>query len=254
MILGILTVPALAGTLGTSSSHPPFVTAHKSPGPLPGFDWPTYLGNTTRESESPETILSPTNVANLTPIWGYHTGGSVVTNPAVANGIVFAGSWDGFEYALDFTNGTPLWRTFTGTTRECGWLQGVTSSATVAGGFVYLGGGNDSWYALNARNGTRAWSVFTGSSAAVTGGHYNWASPLLFGGSAYIGLASGCDRPLIQGGLLEVNLTRHSVTHIFHTTPNGTVGSSIWGSPSVDPVSQTVYVPTGNAGISLIQR
>ena len=39
------------------------------------------------------------------------------------------------------------------------------------------------------------WKVFTGNASA---GYYNWSSPLIVNGAAYIGIASNCDKPLVR--------------------------------------------------------
>ena len=46
--------------------------------------------------------------------WSYTTGGSVITSPAVANGVVYVGSFDCNVYALDASTGAELWSYTTG--------------------------------------------------------------------------------------------------------------------------------------------
>jgi len=113
----------------------------------------------------------------------------------------------------------------------------------VEDGNLYVGGGDGNWYVLNATTGAVEWKVPVGNPAD---GYYNWASPLLYDGSAYIGVSSFCDHPLVPGGLLQVNLSTHLVQHRFNTTTFGVLGSSVWGSPSVDAATNTVYFATGN--------
>ncbi|MCI4372110.1 MAG: PQQ-binding-like beta-propeller repeat protein [Thermoplasmata archaeon] len=82
----------------------------------------------------------------------------------------------------------------------------------------------------------------------ISSGYYNWASPLVVNGYAYVGVASRCDQPLVWGGLLKVSLTSHSVVGFFNTTVGGnkTRGSSIWGSPTYVAATNAIYVATGN--------
>src|SRR5262249_13603438 len=89
--------------------------------------------------------------------------------------------------------------------------------------------------------------VYTGDNSP-TGGHYNWASPLLYNGSAYIGVASDCDDPLVQGQVLKVNLSTHQRVGTYNVVPNGQVGGGGWTSPSLDPATNTIYVTTGTEG------
>ncbi len=218
---------------------------------LSGADWPTYLSDGSRSAAGTDTTLSTANAAQLTKAWAFTTGGAVAPSPTVVGGVVYVGSWDGNEYALDAASGNMLWKTFLGTTNtSCSPPNlGVTSAATVLNGVVYVGGGDSNWYALDATNGNKLWSVPTGDNSA-SGGHYNWSSPLIYTASdavtyAYIGVSSNCDAPLVQGQLMQVNLATHQVVHVFNVVPSGSVGGGIWTSPSVDPTTGRIYVTTG---------
>jgi outer membrane protein assembly factor BamB len=212
-------------------------------------DWPTYLQDPGRNGASSDPAFTPTTAAQLNRAWAFATMGILAASPTVVGGTVYVGSWDGFEYALDAATGQLKWKTFLGLTvggPTCTQppKAGVTSAATVQNGVVYVGGGDAYWYALDAGTGAVLWKVFTGDNSPA-GGHYNWASPLIYNGYAYIGIASLGDCPLVQGQLLQVSLSTHQVTNTFNVVPNGQVGGGIWTSPAVDPGSNTVYVTTG---------
>jgi outer membrane protein assembly factor BamB len=210
--------------------------------------WPTYMHDSQRAGASSDTILSPSNAAQLSKRWSYQTGGMIAAQPAVLNGVVYVGSWDGYEYALNATSGALLWKTFLGTTTAsptCFPSQmGVSSSVTVQEGVVYVGGGDAYWYALNAATGASLWKVYIGDNSA-TGGHYNWSSPLIYDGYAYVGGASVGDCPLVQGQLLQVSLSTRQVVNTLNIVPNGQTGGGIWTSPAVDPATNTIFVTTG---------
>ncbi|HEX8729834.1 MAG TPA: PQQ-binding-like beta-propeller repeat protein, partial [Ktedonobacterales bacterium] len=145
-------------------------------------DWPTYLHDVARTSASTETILTTSNVALLRSQWAYLTGGGIAASPTIVNGVAYVGSWDGYEYAINAATGTLIWKTFLGTTTAPNCQPpalGITSAATVTNGVVYVGGGDTNWYALDAATGAILWSVYTGDNS-VTGGHYNWSSPLIY--------------------------------------------------------------------------
>ncbi|MBV9099517.1 MAG: PQQ-binding-like beta-propeller repeat protein [Candidatus Dormibacteraeota bacterium] len=230
------------------------VNTPKNPPPPPGEDWPTYLHDNARSGASGEQALNTANATALTLKWSLTTGGSVVTNPAVVGGVAYFGSWDGFEYAVNTSTGGVIWKTSLGTTTDpnCSYptTAGITSSATVYNGAVYVGGGDSNWYALNASTGAVLWTVPTGDNS-VAGAHYNWSSPLIYTATdgntyAYIGIASNCDNPLVQGQLMQVNLTTHAVTNVAKMVPDGgQVGGGIWTSPTVDPTTNTIFVSTG---------
>src|SRR5690348_14949051 len=80
-------------------------------------DWPIYLHDPQRTSASTETILSPSNVTRLTRRWTFKTGGVIEAAAAVVNGVVYVGSWDGYENALDANTGKLKWKTFLGITK-----------------------------------------------------------------------------------------------------------------------------------------
>ena len=175
--------------------------------------------------------------------WRFSTGDTVAATPAVGSGRVFVGSWDGYEYALDEVTGIQKWRTFLGRTPSPCDALGVTSSPLLLGGLAYLGGGDDNWYALDMASGSSLWSVPTGPTST---GHYNWSSPAALNGFAYIGIASRCDSPLVQGKLLRVNLATHQIVNTWKVVPDGQVGGTIWTIPVVDAARNTVFVTTGN--------
>ncbi|MCI4366008.1 MAG: PQQ-binding-like beta-propeller repeat protein [Thermoplasmata archaeon] len=222
-------------------------------------DWPTYLGEVTRDAANyNETALSSATAPNLTELWSSPTG-NIQSESVVLNETLYVGGLNGYEYAINASTGAQLWKTYTGQVLQPGCVPfpaGITSSATVAGGMVYVGGGNLSgtgnvstgytgWYALNASTGAIAWTVPIGR---ITQGSYNWASPLIADGYAYIGNASRCDKPLVWGGLIQVSLTSHTVVGFFNTTrgDHNVRGASIWGSPTYDRGNNTVFFADGN--------
>lgn len=218
------------------------------PGIPPGSDWPTYLHDPQRTAATDERVLSPKNAGQLSKLWTFKTGGSIAASAAVVDGTVYVGSWDGYEYALDEMTGNLKWKTFLGITKpdpKCNPPEvGVSSSATVQDGVLYVGGGDAYWYALNAKTGAILWKVFTGDNSPA-GGHYNWSSPLLYNGYAYIGVASEGDCPLVPGQLLQVSLSTHQITNTFNMALDGQVGGGVWTSPSVDPTTNSIFVSTG---------
>ncbi len=207
-------------------------------------DWPTYLHDPQRTAAGNDTILSPANAGRLALKWAFSTGGPIAASPTVVGGIVYVGSWDGYEYALDAASGAMKWKTFLGqTTAPCyPQLAGVSSAADVENGVVYVGGGDSYWYALDAASGAILWKVFVGYN---TKGWYNWASPLIYNGYAYIGTSSVGDCPLIPGQLLQVNLSTHQIVHTATFVPQGQVGGGVWTTPSLDTSTNTIFITTG---------
>src|SRR5438046_2592411 len=98
--------------------------AHASPSSTFGMlkstasaeDWTTYLGDSWRTSfNAAESILTPSNVAQLKLKWSQFAADGVSVQPVEANDVVYWGSWDGYEHAFT-TAGVHLWDTQIGQT------------------------------------------------------------------------------------------------------------------------------------------
>lgn len=219
-------------------------------------DWPTYLGDNGRSGyNSAETAINPATVSNLQLLWQYNANGSISTQPIVANGMIYWGSWDGVEHATSL-NGTSTWTKNSGVTSVPTCFPptsvGVASSATVASvvingtltPVVYVGGGRAQFLALNANTGAVIWKTQLG----VSPNHFIWSSPAVYNGSVYIGLASFGDCPLVRGALFQLDAVTGVILHTFYTVPSGCVGASVWGSPTIDETTGMLYFATGNGG------
>jgi polyvinyl alcohol dehydrogenase (cytochrome) len=220
-------------------------------------DWPTYLGSISRRGfNASETTITPATAANLKLKWTSGSAGSTIfSEPIVVNGLVYWGSFDGYEHATD-TSGHLVWHTFLGQTPSGGPfcrppVAGVASTAQVtniavghATSVLYVGGGDAHVYALDAVTGDILWSTRLGPSPSS----FIWSSPAVFRGSVYIGLASFGDCPLVQGQLVQLNARTGIVQHVFDVVPNGCTGGGVWASPAIDVSAGTVYFATGNPG------
>jgi glucose dehydrogenase len=130
-------------------------------------DWPTYLNNEGRTGfNGVETVITPSTAPSLIRLWAGHAGGAVSAEPVQAGGVVYYGSWDGHEYAVDAGTGTQLWQSpYLGQSSPATCTSpptvGVASTATVgsitvngaATQVVFVGGGDGNFYALNASTG-----------------------------------------------------------------------------------------------------
>ncbi len=223
------------------------------------------------------------NNGAVCPSTNDYCSSTVAEQPTIAtvggNRLVLVGTWNGSEYALcassctvganSYTSGQMVWSTYVNRTSGCGGpnnsrIAGVTGAAAVGTAtinnvvhtVVYVGGGGDialngsvipnatsQLYALDALTGAVLWQTSLGSAP----NHYLWSSPLLANGSLYVGIASDDDCPLIQGGVVQLDPNTGNILHQFFTVPNGCIGASVWGSPTVDAAGD-VYVATGNGG------
>src|SRR5215469_16939297 len=114
----MMIVSVLVALAGNTIAGPQMVLAAQAPSPAATVadDWPTYLHDVTRAGVSADTNFSTANVAQLAPLWSYHTGGVIAASPTVVGGVAYVGSWDGYEYAFNASTGALLWRTYLGIT------------------------------------------------------------------------------------------------------------------------------------------
>jgi outer membrane protein assembly factor BamB len=223
-------------------------------------NWPEYMNGNGGYNPA-ETVITPATASKLTLKFNIHPGGSIFSQPVEANGLVYVGTYYGTEMALNPTTGASVWKATVGKTQDlCSSQQiGVVGTAAVttvtlggtATSVLLVGGGNAQLYALNALTGAIIWHT-------ALGGQMNWASPIVASvvlpGTtspttvAYMGTASFCDTPLIQGKLIQLNVATGAIINSFNVVPNGCIGGAVWGSATVDTsVSPpTVYIASGN--------
>ena len=75
-------------------------------------------------------------------------------------------------------------------------------------------------------------------------GAVGWASPMLSNGNISVGIASGCDFPLVQGGLSVFSQADGSLVGSYKTVgPDdptyGPLGGTIWATPAEAPDSSS---------------
>jgi eukaryotic-like serine/threonine-protein kinase len=88
-------------------------------------------------------FVLPLNASTGTKLWSYTTGKQVLSSPAVANGVVYVGSFDNNVYALNAKTGAKLWSYTTGSY--------VWSSPVVVNGTVYVGSYDGNVYAFGLK-------------------------------------------------------------------------------------------------------
>ncbi|HZR83396.1 MAG TPA: PQQ-binding-like beta-propeller repeat protein [Candidatus Binatia bacterium] len=144
-------------------------------GPTSALDWPMFGRDLEHSFSNPGSGIDRSNVALLQEVWSFPTADAVTASPAVVDGVVYVGSWDGAFYALDAATGAVKWsfpvdcqETVQPIPARCpggpsapadrvetdGGL--ITSSAAVVDGKVYFAGGK-TVYCLNAGDGSLVW-------------------------------------------------------------------------------------------------
>jgi outer membrane protein assembly factor BamB len=133
-------------------------------------DWTEFHRDNMQRWNPYETVLGVDNVGSLQLQWKYNSH-YATSSPAVVNGVVYIGSFDGNVYALNAGTGAKLWSYTTG--------SAVYSAPAVVNGVVYFGSSDGNVYALNAGTGAKLWSYATGSGV--------YSSPVVVNGVVYIG-------------------------------------------------------------------
>ena len=101
--------------------------------------------------------------------WKFHSGGRVISSPAVVNGVLYVGSTDCNLYAIDAASGEMKWKFETK-----GW---VVSSPAVDSGVVYFLSYDSNFYAVDANSGLLKWKFQTGGERHYIGKHIHYLQP-----------------------------------------------------------------------------
>lgn len=218
-------------------------------------DWSMFLEDIGHSGfNSSETIINPTTAHNLKVHWTHSEGAAISSEPVIANGLAYWGSWDGLEHATNLSTGNDLWTTNLGQLLACKitTARGVLSTTAVASvsingtqtTVVFVAGGNATFYALDANTGSIIWQTVLGTLPK----HFIYGSPVVYNGSVYIGMASYSDCPVVQGQLIQLNASTGAIAHTFKVVPNSCIGGAVWDAPSIDAGSGLLYFGTGNEG------
>jgi polyvinyl alcohol dehydrogenase (cytochrome) len=223
-------------------------------------DWPTYMYGVGRSGfNQAETVINRTSASKLQLHWTIQSGGKIFSQPIVANGMVYWGSFDGYEHAANLS-GQQIWQQYLGARTTCVTYNplGVVSSAAVATvqingtatSVVFVAGGDDHLYALDALTGAIIWSTAIGDSSTNT---FIWDSPLVINNNVYIGSATtgegaGTQCKVIPGQFSELNASTGSIMNTFNTVPPGCAGGGVWSSPTYDASDGSIYFTAGTQG------
>jgi len=223
-------------------------------------DWPMFARDLQGSHYNPlERIITPANVKQLKPKWAFETGGDVSSQPIVVNRVVYFGSWDGKEYAVDATTGSKIW--------EFDLKAPSRSGAALANGVLYFGALDGQLYALEASTGRLIWKIKIDphETAIAT------SSPIFYNGRIYIGISSREENSLIEnpaykccsfrGGVAAFDARQGKQVWRFYTIPEpatdrgkdkkgrsvlGPSGNAVWSTVAVHPESRRLYFTTGN--------
>lgn len=223
------------------------------------IDWPMYGRDLAGSFYNPdETILTPATVARLKPKWIFQAEADVSSQPTVVDGVVYFGSWDGNEYAVEAATGKKIWQ------YVCG--SPTRSGAAYDKGILYFGDINGRVYAVEARTGVLKWKerIDPHPHTVAT------SSPIVYQDRIYIGIASHEEAALLRnkdyacctfrGGVAAFDARTGKQVWRFYTIPeeprkkedaSGKVsyapsGGAVWSTVALDPATRRLYCTTGN--------
>src|SRR2546421_11868796 len=78
-------------------------------------DWSMYLANNGRSGYDGVKTLNPAAVSRLKLHWSYQANSSISVQPLEVNGLIYWGSWDGYEHATNESR-KQVWQTNLGKT------------------------------------------------------------------------------------------------------------------------------------------
>lgn len=221
-------------------------------------DWPSGDHDILNSRYNPlENKISPANVNRLKVKWTYTTHGDVSATPAVVGGAVYFPDWGGYFNKIDAATGKQIWsRKVSDYTGQATSMS--RSNPTVVGDKVYIGDwASSTLIAVDARTGTKLWtSKLDAHPLSVL-----TQSPVVYNGVVYEGVSSreseqGLDPTfpccVFRGSATATDANTGRLLWKRYTTPDnggqlgGYSGVAVWGTPALDPTTNTVYFTTGN--------
>ncbi|GAY36594.1 hypothetical protein CUMW_023170, partial [Citrus unshiu] len=188
-----------------------------------------------------EVLINPVTVRNLRLRWSFYAGKDISATPAVANGVVYFPSWNGYLYAVNAFNGALIWE------QNLSKLTGLSGTGIVVNVTVAV------VVAVSRSNGELVWSTQIDprprSQITMSGSVYM--------GAFYVGLSS-LEEALpadqcctFRGSLAKLDVRNGRIIWQTYMLPDnggkrgGYSGAAVWGSsPAIDVIRRRTTKPT----------
>jgi polyvinyl alcohol dehydrogenase (cytochrome) len=191
-----------------------------------------YRGDLARDGHPFTATLDAAAASNLAVSWRVRFNGAVDGTPAVARGLVIAGSAGGEVRALKASDGDTVWARH--------GLGAVSGSPTVSGDRVYVASLTGYVYVMDLLRGDEIWRWKGPAGAAI------WASPVAYGDEVIVGVASPFgDQPLVPGRLFGLDAATGHQRWSMCVEPACRPGGGVWSTPSTDE-NGNAFVGVGN--------
>ena len=210
-----------------------------------------------------EHLLTTANVGSLVEKWRFKPDATCVTStPAVYEGSVYFGDWNGHLHALNARDGTLIWSTRVQEPIGLSLTSPLTGSPFVSADRVYIGGNAAQMFAVDRKSGRSLWtqpiiidetdfdSARIFSSAAVSDGL------LVIGNASYeVFVANNFTAPLFgfggpytfRGSVVGLDALTGALRWRTYLTPEWTYGISVWSSAAIDPARGLAFIGTGQS-------
>ena len=211
---------------------------------MAGGEWATYGADLHgSQRQDLEDVIGVGNVAGLERAWITGDTGYQSPAPIVSGGCVFINTGGAIE-ALDLETGTTVWR-------STGADTGGTFAATVVDGRVHIGlnnGAHPKAAAFDVRDGHLLWE----SDEIYFGQPTTQQSSAIVHNGIQVLFTTGPDfEPSARQGYGLIDAATGAILYEATTIPAadleaGYSGGGVWGTPSVDPITNYLYVGTSN--------
>lgn len=189
-----------------------------------------------------ESLLSGANIATVREAWRIGGLEGVTGTPAVVEGIVYFGDWNGKLHAVLADSGETLWE------RQLPTPQ-INASPLVADGVVYVGDASGFLHAVNAVTGEVIFSVRLDSHLDAR----LYSSPVKVAGLIIVGVASvelvriKTDYTF-RGSVVALDALTGQERWRVYTTENDAnqgAGAAVWSTAAVDEDLKLLFVGVG---------
>ena len=212
-------------------------------------EWPCFgLDASNSRSTSTENKISPENVSTLEKVWETKDLKGVTSTPAVVDGEVYLGDWQGKAHSFDAGSGEEAWST---DLEAPGPVVQVQGSPCVQDGAVFLGDAAGFLYSLDQETGEINWSTRMDEHPQTD----LYSSPVVVDGVVYIGV--GAWETVVakkdydfRGSMAAVDAKTGEIlwkTYLTDNDEKSGAGVSVWAPPVIDQENGLVFVGTGQA-------
>jgi len=271
-VLAALSIILLTLLVASSQSAPSRAVVVRNP-KLPQHDWSTYGGAPENDHYSPLAQINRSNVTKLAVAWSFDTGepGGLQTSPLEVEGVLYGITPSQKIFALDGTNGKPLWKFDSG-------IRGTQPDR----GLAYWTDGKDKRVIVGVMNFVYALDAATGTPIASFGKNgridlrddlgrdpatlsiYLTSPAVIYKDLLIVGGREPETLPAPPGDIRAYDVRTGKLRWSFHTIPRPgeygydtwpkdawkTSGSANnWSGMSLDAKRGIVYVPTGSAAM-----